>query len=163
MNTPLRTILNAAGRLCSLVLSAVIGGAVALSLAHADPAVPLYDVVRAKRFEMVDQQGGIRAVLYTGSDSQAHLTLNDVDGTPRLDLHADGFMGESGLLLFNDLGKVGLNLRQGGALAYPNVPGVHLNGREGNLRLWMTLVNSEETPGLVLFDASGNVLKMVKP
>jgi hypothetical protein len=108
------------------VVSGLVGGAASNLLVQGAPAVAqvggaVQEVVRAKRFEVVDDQGRSRALLSVLPDGSPGLTLYDgagkqraglgllPDGTPRLALHDAAGKQRAGLTVLPD-GSPGLAL-----------------------------------------------------
>ncbi len=142
-----------------LLLAAVGGGVVALSLAAAlghvlpaaeaaAPAVP--GVVRAQRFELVDAAGKLRAGLEVRGAGSAGLVLYDArgtgrawllvadDGTPSLDLRDAAGKLRAGLEVYGDDGSAGLTLTDA----------------VGTGRAWLA-VGADGAPVLKLLGATG--------
>ncbi len=127
---------------------------VLVSLAGYGATAGVPDVIRAKRFEVVDTKGkvvgSIKAINNSGSlmlyntagklvlSAQAHknghILLNSEDGTPRI--HAGG----SGLHIFNDKGNTSIQAGNGGVFVYDErgKPCLAATGKDssGKLVLW---------------------------
>ena len=94
------------------MVSGLVGGAVSNLLLRGGPAMAqaggaVQDVVRAKKFQVVDDQGKKRAALGLSDDGGPALLLYDADGKKR-----------AGLFLASD-GSPSLSLyRKGGTVAW---------------------------------------------
>jgi hypothetical protein len=107
------------------------------------------DVVRARRLEVVDVAGEIRAVPYVDPEGGSGLDLRDPSGQVRASLNLTPG-GRPGLVLNWATGKFGalLLLGPGGA------PGLDLSDAAGNTRAALSLA-ADGSSGLVLMDGAG--------
>jgi hypothetical protein len=146
------------GLLLVTVLVGFIGGVGANwvlmgALARARETCELPPVIRAERFEVVAQDGKVRATLGIGSAAASGLVLSDglvltdKNGHPRasLGLAADG---APGLILYDP----GLRYRVALDVAPDGAPALALAGKEGRTRAELILP-SEGGPGLILYDS----------
>ena len=117
-----------------------------------EPAVP--DVVRARRFEVVDAAGKERALLAVYPDGNLGLMLFDAARKLRalLALHPEG---DPGLMLFDAAGKVRgvLAVRPGGGRG----PGLVLLDAAGKVRAGLG-VDPDGNGSFKLFDKDGKVM-----
>lgn len=80
--------------------------------AHGDGSHPVQETVRARLFELVDEEGNVRAELGIEPDGFPGLNLIDKDGVGRIGLTLIG--GSPGLLLLDGNGMPRTLLRVGG-------------------------------------------------
>lgn len=129
------------------------------------------EVVRASRFQLVDEYGVIRAAL-SYDEYGTRLTLHDADGGLRTGLHA--LKSGSGLTLSDKTGKIRIKIgvfnsrpeivlydaeaRERMLLAATENFGPHVSlfDRKGKDRLVMVVV--EQGPGIVISDPDGKTI-----
>ena len=137
--------------------------AAVVAIAYAAGKTPAPEVIRAQRFELVDAEGRLRAVLTDAGlvlydekgKSRATLSL-DTDGRPTLSLSDErgklramlALDGSPTLMLWDEQGEVRatLSLFSGG-------PGLSLCDEKGKTRALLALLNGR--PSLVLADEKG--------
>ena len=77
------------GKWAVVLAVVVVLAAVAAAYAAGQATVPVQEVVRAQRFELVDGTGKVRAMLAVASDGRAGLMLADEKGKARAVLTLD--------------------------------------------------------------------------
>lgn len=113
----------------------------------------VHKVVRAERFEVVDQNGKARVTLGADKDGSG-LTLWDEKGTPHASLAAT--KNGSGLVLHDEKGNVRAVLS-----AFWTGPGLALADENG--KLCAGLRADKDDQGLALHDEKGNLLQLLRP
>lgn len=101
------------------------------------------EVIRAKRIELTDDQGNVRAAIGITSDGAAIIKLLDKEGNPTLALRSD-----NGLGILNEEGKRKIVVGAAGA-GY----GIGVYDSKGNPRAQVTLVRDE--PAIAMSDSNG--------
>ncbi len=111
----------------------VAAAAVGYALGRA--GVPVHDVVRAKRFELVDDKRRVRVLLGPTSEQHGMLLFLDVEGTARGGL-SPGAEGKPGLFLTDKSGK-------SGATMYCDSSGGHLMVIKDSVPIWQAPAREE--------------------
>jgi hypothetical protein len=127
-------------------------GAMTTGLRVGQPSHPAVEVVRAQRFELVNQNGERRAAFGVGLEGEPALALYAKSGAVRveLSLQPDG----RSTLLFFDRDKQTL---RAGLTVLPNgSPSLELSDKEGTLRTMFGL-GGDGVPILGGFDEQGNL------
>jgi hypothetical protein len=117
----------------------------------------LPEVIRAQRFEVVDAEAVVRAVLGVSPDGSTELTVKDVTGKARLKLglQADG---EAGLAVMAGPGEARI------AMAMPGDGGASLIARDETGRLRVAVgIGPDGIAGVGVVDAQGNVVWSTLP
>lgn len=98
------------------------------------------EIVRAKRFELVDDTGKVRAVLGLLESWDPNLCLFDKDGNTRLQLGISGD-GLSGLALFDAAGKLCVSLD-----SYPDGASMlQFSDSSGEVRATLTMTSAGDS------------------
>jgi len=145
-----------------IVAVCLVVTAVAIAYAAGKSAVPVQEVVRAQKFELVDAKGKLRGVLSVLSDGSPQLALFDAKGRPRAGLVVLSDRLPA-LLLGDEKGyRARLMLDADGS------PGLVLSDEQGNTRAVVGVTNLETArtgatqktaeSSLMLFDKEGKVL-----
>jgi len=138
------------GVLVAAVCLVVAAVAIAYAAGKAK-AVPVQQVVRAERFELVGSKGKVRADLGLLPDGTLALDLHDRDGKLRAHL---GLLpdGSPGLALCDTDGKG----RAGLVVLSDDTPHLVLFDKDGRLRV-EAAVRPDGAPGLDLYDQAGKL------
>lgn len=133
------------------------------------------EVVSAKKFQVVDDEGNTRAMLGMLSDGSPMLGLFDAQGNPYAYLEAwDRYPslwlydeeGNISVWLSGEKGSPHLNFSSSGSRGIPRVeigvrgdeePYIYFWDAQGSPSAWIKM-DAEGTPSLALFDAQGEVL-----
>jgi hypothetical protein len=146
-------VLTAGAVVLGLCGGALLGyGAMTKGLRAGQSSQPAVEVIRAQRFELVNQTGERRAALGVGLEGEPALALYAKDGAVRveLSLQPDG----RSTLLFFDRDK---QTPRAGLTVLPNgSPSLELSDKEGTLRTMFGL-GGDGVPILGGFDEQGNL------
>ena len=112
------------------------------------------DVVRAKEFILVDENGMLRANMGVGKDGPL-LALYDEKGKPRIALSVDKEGPQLTMRDENDKPRIGMLLIDSGM-------GLTLRDEKGKDRAFLA-VGKKEGPRLMLFDENGTLVWRVPP
>jgi hypothetical protein len=120
----------------TLLLTVVNLAILTLAMRQQKPAEPAaQDVIRARRFELVDERGVVRSSLKIEPEGAVVFRLTDPKGEIRVKLGAgaDG----SGLLLTDETTEPGIHLlaRRAGTGDKPNTTRIVITGADGKQKL----------------------------
>ena len=135
-------------RVVAIAAVCLVMTAAAIAYAAAKTSAP--EVIQAQRFELVNAEGEVRAVLGLLLADKPSLVLNDEKGT-LLAMLCVGFDGSPGLALYDEKGtmRVGVSLMLGSPL-------ITLYDEEGTGRAGLSLF-PDGSPSITLHDEKGKV------
>lgn len=108
------------------------------------------EVVQAKRFELVDDDGRVRGEMAVGSDGPILALFNRHEAPQWSAFVSDD--GSSDLYFSDPLSRLRLSVSMGS----DGTPELALNDENGDLRLSISM-ESDGTPNLVMRDQNGNI------